>query len=386
MNGEEKKKDKRKTIKIIILIALCVTLATTIVCYIVNENIRHYIDYNLLGKVTTENNTKVIELSDDNTTFVYAYDKYISILNNNVLSIYNSSAKKSAELGIAVTNPIFESNNKYLVIAEKGGKKVFCVSGKNLAWQSDVDGEISRLNVNRNGYVTVIVSQTTYKTVVIAFNPNGKELFKTYLSDFYAIDSDISNDNKYLAIADVNTSGTAVQSNIRILSLEKLEIDTENAIIYNQDSEINQLVAGIKYDDAGNLVVMYDTGVSIIKEGQEKKILTFSADTLFANIELNKEIVEIKKTQREDLMTETKTNIINTVGNKQLGYTIDAIPKEIQVKRHTVAINTGMEAYFIDNNSWLKKKYNSNQEIKEVVLGDSIAGIVYKNKVNIIRI
>ena len=131
---------------------------------------------------------------------------------------------------------------------------------------------------------------------------------------------------------------------------------------------------------------MYDTGVSIIKEGQEKKILTFSADTLFANIELNKEIVEIKKTQREDLMTETKTNIINTVGNKQLGYTIDAIPKEIQVKRHTVAINTGMEAYFIDNNSWLKKKYNSNQEIKEVVLGDSIAGIVYKNKVNIIRI
>ena len=386
MKSEENKKSGKKKIKIIILILILIILVTTTVCYIVNEDIRQYIDYNLLGKITTENDTKTIDLSDDNTASIYAYDNYISILNNNILSIYNSSAKKNAELNIAITNPIFESNNKYLAIAEKGGKKIYLVSGKNILWQNNIDGEISRVNINRNGFVTVIVSQNTYKTVVITFNTEGRELFKTYLSDSYAIDTDISNDNKYLAIAEVNTDGTVVQSNIRILSLEKLETDAENSTIYNQKSETNQLITGIKYNDTGNLIAMYDSGVNIIKDGQEKEIINFSADTLFSNIELNKEIVETKQTQKEELKIKIKTSIINTINNQQSSYTVDAIPKEIQVKKDTVAINTGMEAYFIDNHSWLKKKYNSNQEIKEIVLGDSIAGIVYKNKVNIIKI
>jgi len=33
---------------------------------------------------------------------------------------------------------------------------------------------------------------------------------------------------------------------------------------------------------------------------------------------------------------------------------------------------------------WLKKKYSSNQEIKNIVLGNNLAGIVYKNKIEII--
>ena len=51
-----------------------------------------------------------------------------------------------------------------------------------------------------------------------------------------------------------------------------------------------------------------------------------------------------------------------------------------------MAISTGMEAYFILDNGWLQKKYKSSQEISKVVLGTSIAGVVYSNRIEIINL
>ena len=55
------------------------------------------------------------------------------------------------------------------------------------------------------------------------------KICKTYLSSTYAADIDISNDNKNLAIAETNLSGIQIKSGIRIISLEKIEQDVENA-------------------------------------------------------------------------------------------------------------------------------------------------------------
>lgn len=35
---------------------------------------------------------------------------------------------------------------------------------------------------------------------------------------------------------------------------------------------------------------------------------------------------------------------------------------------------------------WLLKKYKANQEITDIVLGNSIAGIVYRNKIDVISL
>ena len=50
-----------------------------------------------------------------------------------------------------------------------------------------------------------------------------------------------------------------------------------------------------------------------------------------------------------------------------------------------IAINNGSEIHFIGLNGWLLKKYSSLSEINTIILGDSIAGIVYKDKVEIVQ-
>ena len=110
---------------------------------------------------------------------------------------------------------MMSSSEKYLVVAEKGGKN-FCVIYENeLLWSGSVEGSISEININSNGYVSVIVTNTTYKSVVIAYNNEGIELFKTYLSYTYALCSDISNNNRYLAIGEVDYTGKIIKSKVK---------------------------------------------------------------------------------------------------------------------------------------------------------------------------
>ena len=51
-----------------------------------------------------------------------------------------------------------------------------------------------------------------------------------------------------------------------------------------------------------------------------------------------------------------------------------------------IVINLGTSALFINDNGWLVKKYESSQEIQEIVLCNSVAGIVSKNKIEIISL
>lgn len=384
---EEKKKiNKKKITKIVSVIAILCMIIGTIIAYIYNHDVREYIDYRILQKEIMEENTKTIKLEDEKNSYVSAYSKYIAVLNSNIMHVYNSSAKEQFQLDIPISDPLFQTKNNFLLIAEKNGQKVYLVSDKNIVWRNEVDGQIIGININRNGYVSVIVSQNTYKTIVITYNPEGQELFKYFLSNSYAIDTDISNDNKYLAIAEVNTDGTQIKSGIRILSLEKLETDIDNSIVYQKTTDSNQMITAIQYNVANNLIAMFDNKVDLIKDNQESTLLEFDVDTLFANINAGKEIISTKQIHNAELSVQTETTIINTVNNRQSQYIIEDIPKEILTNTNTIAINTGMEAYFVSNNGWLKNKYVAKQEIKEIILGSDIAGIVYNNKINIIKI
>ena len=104
---------------------------------------------------------------------VIVFDPPLRISSNIKSSIYN----------IENFN-IFNSNNRYLAIAEEKGQKIYLIENKEIKWEQSIEGNISQINVNKNGYVSVILSGTSYKSIIVTFSPEGKELFKTYLSSF----------------------------------------------------------------------------------------------------------------------------------------------------------------------------------------------------------
>ena len=77
----------------------------------------------------------------------------------------------------------------------------------------------------------------------------------------------------------------------------------------------------------------------------------------------------------------------STANKSESLYILDSdLPKMVVVGGNNVALNFGNEIRIVNSKGWLVKKYKSNNQIKNLVIGDSIAGVIYKNKIEIIEL
>lgn len=88
------------------------------------------------------------------------------------------------------------------------------------------------------------------------------------------MDSSISEDNKYLSFAEINTSGTLIQSSIKIISIDKAKETPSDSIIYTYDAEQNDLIVNIEYQDKNKLVCIYNNAVHVINNDKDELLMT----------------------------------------------------------------------------------------------------------------
>lgn len=385
-SDKEKVVNKKKLVIFIISIILIIVLLSIVVLYICNKPIRSWIDKNVFRKEVMQDKVTTIELKDENSN-IYAFNKYIGILNKSEFTIYNNTGNKEKSIEVQVSNPIFDSENRFLVIAENKGKKLYVISDKDEVWNTSVDGDIAQVHINKNGYVAVVIVNTSYKTVIVMYDPQGKELFKTYLSSTRTADVSISNDNKYLAIAEVDTSGSIIQSNIKVISVEKAGSDPTNSLENTYKGESGKLITNIKYQDKNKLVCMYTDSISVIENGEESILIdNKNKKTIFQTIKLSDNIVSIEEKSSGLFTADSIVNIIN-VGNKNSKeYTTNSITKEIYTSEDIIGLNLGTEIEFINKEGWLVKRYLANQEITNIVVSNSLTGIIYRDKIEIVNL
>lgn len=381
-----KKLNKKKILKIVITIAIVIFSIVLIFLYKHNNNVRKFFDVYIFRKIVNEEEATTINIENLKSENIFAYDKYIAILDQNILKLYNKTGNIESNIDINISNPIIETNNRFLCIAEKGGQKIYLINNKNIIWQKEIEGNISSINVNKNGYVSVIISGTSYKTIVQIFDSKGNELFKNYLSATNVIDTDISDDNKFLAIAEANFSGIVAQSNIKIISIEDAQKTSLESIKYTHISETNNLIINIKYNSKNELVCMYDGHIDLLKENENVELINFKNEKiLFADVNLTDKFLKIIQKGTNIINSDIEMQIINVNTQGIYTYKIESTPRKIYVEDDMIAVNLGTKVLFIDKNGWLVKNYNSKSgEIQDIVLCKNIAGIVCKNQIKIV--
>ncbi|CDA15915.1 putative uncharacterized protein [Clostridium sp. CAG:571] len=389
IESENKTLNKKKVIFSIIILIIIIVLVIVSSLYITNTSFRETMDKYVFRKSITENNLDYIEIDTENSPNIFAYDKYIVTLEKNTLTQYSQSGKKEGSLEIQVSDPIFDAEGKYLVVAEKNKQKIYLIYNDNIVWEKDIEGNISKINVNKNGYTSVIISGTTYKSVIAVYDKEGKELFKTYLSSTVAVDSSISEDNKYMSFGEVNTSGTLIQSSIKTVSIEKAKQTPSDSIINTYDAEQNDLIINIQYQDKNRLICMYNSSIHIIKDGKDEVLVSLNEkdnNITFSDIELSSNAYRIIEKSAGLFKSNSTVEIYNTTSKKQNIYNFNGVAKKVYSYGNIIAIDLGSEVLFINMNGWLIKKYNSAQDIKNIVLTDNLAGIVYRDKIEFINL
>ena len=226
------------------------------------------------------------------------------------------------------------------------------------------------------------------KTVVELFDSQGTSLFKTIISSTRVVSTSISDDNKYLAIAQVDTSGTMIQSNIKVMSIDDAKNNTDNTIKKEYKGENNDLITNIKYQEKNKLLCMYTDKITEIKTDETvEKIQEFKDKKIsFASIELSNASITIEEKSSGLFTADSVVNIINSDNKSTSLYTAELVTKEIYTTGNIIALNLGAEVEFINTSGWLVKRYTAEQEITSIVISNSIAGIVYRDKIEIINL
>lgn len=374
--------------KIIIILSSLVLVAVIVVIglYTGNNSVRLWMDRHILKKNLAENELPSIRIEDTEKTKVYAYSNYIATVENNTLSIYNHSAKKIATINISVVNPKFASNGKYLLIADENGENLYLIYNDSLQWHKEMEGNISQIAVNSNGAVCVVLTGTTYKSVIVMYDIIGKEEFKTFLSSTSATDVIISDDSKYLSFVEIKTTGMSVESRVKTISVEKAKTNPKESIIYTYTMNPGILALKIKYKK-NKIVALCDDSVHVLSDGTDEELFKIDNKVSFVDISLEGFACRITESETSSILKNEYELQIQNIDNKKINvYMINNAVKNIYCSDSIVAISQGSEIEFVNSRGWLVKKFNNVQNIKDITIGDSIVGIVYRNRIEVMSI
>ena len=382
-----KKINKKKLVITVIMAIIVVAIIIIVGLYLSNKQIREWIDKNIFRKEIAQDTVATIDLKEEQNGKIYAFNRYIGILNQTKFTIYGNTGNQEENLDIQISNPIFNSANRFLAIAESKGQKFYLIEDKSILWEGETDGNISQIHVNKNGYVAVVITGTINKTVIEMYNPEGKKMFTTFLASTRAVDVSISNDNKYLAIAEVDTAGTMIQSSIRILSIDKAEDDPSNSLEKTYTSQSGKLITNVKYQDRDKLICMYTDMITQIENEQESALIEIGDKKVtFQSIDLENNACYVEEKSSGLFTADSIVNIVNIDNKETKQYTVNYVAREIYSYGSIIALNLGTEIEFINTGGWLVKRYISNQEITNIVVSDTIAGIIYRDKIEIINL
>lgn len=377
----------RKKVIISILIGCILIIFTIGLLYNFNNEFQEVINKNILKKNISTENVPTIDLDTKKTNQFCVYSKYIAILNDKKVGVYNSFGDKVNEIPVDINNAVFSSSNKYLAIAEYEGKNMYLLLEDTYLWSGSVDGEIKQIHVNQNGYIAIVTTDATYKSIVTVYNQEGSELIKKYLSSTRVIDVSISKDNKFIALAELDTSGTLIQSNIEIISIENTLKNNDKSEVFSYGANKGSLIIEIKYQDKNKLACMYDDHLQVIDESYESIEISLQNDNItYASVNLNNSFIYVTEDVKGLFKSKSTLNIQSSQGNKINKYEIQEVAKEIYAYDNVIAVNVGLDTYFINDKGWLLKKVSSKQEITNISFSGSLAVIAFKDRLEIINL
>ena len=375
----------KKIAKISLIVIFIIAIITLVVLYIVRQDFRRWVDITVLRKDITTSDIASIDLTANKNNQIYCYGKNICILNDKNLKIYNPSGEEETDISVDINTAVFDSNGKYLAIAEKNGQNLCTIFDKTFLWKQKVDGEILHISINKNGYVAVVTTDTTYKSIITLYDQNGKSVLKNYLSSSRVVDVSISNDNKYVAFAELDTMVALIQSNIKIISVDKALENAEEAIVYTYNADTSEMIVNINYQDKGVLACHLDDSIKVINSNNIEEKLKIDKNCTFLSCDLNNCFAYINEENSGIFNSKSVLNITNSLNGQNKIYNLSEVIKEMYAYNNIIGVNVGAEIYFINTNGMLIKKYTSKQEIANVILSDELGVIIYKDKIEIIK-
>lgn len=194
------------------------------------------------------------------------------------LTAYDHSGNVSWRVNIHAGTPILRTAGSYILIAEKGGKRVELYNGKKRVFSLDSADEIEIASVSSRGDVVLVTKKLYYKGSVIVYNKKGEEVYRWNSGTYNILDASVSPSSRRLAVSLLNTDNGA-DSRLLLFKLDQADsyksLDIEKAIAY--DIEFYQETLNV-YTDAKIMGITTSGNISWTYDFEGKTLNHYAAE------------------------------------------------------------------------------------------------------------
>ncbi len=305
---------------------------------------------------------------------VYIGGTNLFIIRDNNLYIYSKKLDLVSTEAIGTSQVVYDSNGTYTIIASKDKKFMRLYKNEKMLWNKAIDLELQSISLNKNGYIAVIFTQNGYKSGVKLFSNNGDEVLNIYLGSTYAVDAEISSDNKTLYVGEVDFNGINVRSNLKIV-----DVSTNKSKVVTFDDD--ELITTVEYADSKHTYIQTNEAIYLLDgEGNTSRIYEYVVkNTVYSSIDSVKLPIVIEKND----------NIIRVLKEQEDRFlNIEEEPQMVDSLGNNMAIYVENEVWIINSNCRILKKCKLNNGIIDVkFMNDGkILALIFNDKVELIKV
>ena len=179
-----------------------------------------------------------------------------AMYNNRGVKLINSRGKVTETISEAMSQPLVEAEGDYMLLADLSGNHFAAgyKNGKQIC-KYNIERDIISAKITSDGYAAIASDTDGYKGRVTVYNNRGSELYSWNSGSGYISDIAITDNGRYLAVAQLLTSSGAADTKIQI-------IDTRRGETVASVDRVDETAAEIKFENSNKLTVVTDSHIS----------------------------------------------------------------------------------------------------------------------------
>ncbi len=303
--------------------------------------------------------------------------KFLCVCTKEDFKIYNNSTMQSKK-STTISDFLYNSNGIYSVLYIDDSKQFILVKNNEIIHSQNLDVIPKSIYVDKNGYVILLYSQIGYKTGIKVYKQDGEEILATYLANSYATCAQMSENDKYLYIGEVDSSGIKVKSKIKCIdciSREANDIELPlGGVIVDIKSHNNNIL--VKTDIGIYEVNSLNKNANLLVEYEKERVIN-------AYVDGDNKAIVIK--ENDDPTNDYEIVFYGNDSTESVAFS--EFPQDIDIYENTVALNFGNEIWIIKNGH-LRNKISINEALTGMNIfsdGKEIA-LMFRNSIRVVKI
>lgn len=390
MENASRREGPGNRVKIIaFLVLLVIIIGTAGVAYLISQDVdlksislKDLLERNILSRDTKYEFSSTEFEYDANTVFS-TYKGYIVKCSRDSLIYLDSNGNEQWSFQLSLKNPVIKTAGSYLLAADYGTKSIMVFSGKELAWEKELDNNIINADINVKGYVSVVHGEERSRGAVSVYNRQGMKCFTMGKAENFVMSSEVSPSGKNTFINSVDTSGISTNTVLEFT-------DIRGNILEDKVKKENTIFSSVCYMGNDDLFAVGDSMFMMLDKSFKEKFKQDVNGKIFSScIADGKYAVVAANPEEATGIFESGSAgiwIYNSRGERVSEYNVKGEVKNLASFQDIIAVNSGNKFRIIDLDARLLAEYSPKGDIKEAFFINRHEVLaVYDDKFSVLR-